>query len=535
MLLILGLFFIIAAPKIDSVEITGNRVISKGDLLRAMGITPGQAASDGEIESVISKALEEYARRGRPFATINYSLQPKGENSTKLILIVNEGREIKLGDVRIVGNSILNESEIRRTLGLQRRGEFDHERFRKGVHKVLRIYAERGHPLARIRTTNFHLSEDRTRLSFDVMIEEGPPVRISDVKVSGLKKTKPDVILRQLPIKPGMSYRQSLVDETVRLLRNMPYIYDVDPAVIERGERDEEVVFNASVTEARTGRIEGLLGYAPPEIPGGEASLTGTILIHEMNILGTGRSLYFEWRSTESRQVELRYLEPWLLNRPLDLSLRYLRRREGIKSYGLSLIGRLGVRYFVEGGLSYERAELERESRRAIKFDGNLRRDSRDYILNPRAGNVEEIGFGVTTGDYSLKRITAGAQLYLPTWGNHVLAIGAHLGKLFGGDIPSHELFSLGGANTLRGYTEGWFQGRSMAYVNLEYRFLTGLSSHLFGFVDLGTADPPQVEISYGLGGRLESRSGRLNVYYGLARGDSILGGKIHVSLGTAF
>ena len=74
-----------------------------------------------------------------------------------------------------------------------------------------------------------------------------------------------------------------------------------------------------------------------------------------------------------------------------------------------------------------------------------------------------------------------------------------------------------------------------MAYANLEYRFLTGLGSHLFLFVDLGTMNPPQLQISYGIGARLEAQSGRLNLCYGLARGDSILNGKIHVSLGTAF
>jgi len=531
-MILIALTLIIAAVKVDSIEITGNRIISKADLLRTLQLTPGGRISESEIEPAISRALERYVRRGYPFASIVYSLQPNGKGGVKLILNVKEGRRVRIGDIRIVGNSILKEEEIKRALRL--RGEFDVERIDEGIRRVLRIYAERGYPLAHISTTGFRLSENRSKLNFDILIDEGEPVRIADVKVSGLKKTKPEVVLRQLPIRPGMSYRQSIVDESIRLLRNMPYIYDVEPKTIEKSGRSDEVIFNPHVIEARSGRVEGLLGYAPPTTPGGRAKLTGTIFIDETNILGSGRALHFEWHSAESKRIEFRYLEPWILGRPIDLSLKY-ERQPGFRSYGLSLTGRLRFRYLLEGGISYGRSELSGKGGRTVRFEAGFRRDVRDYALNPTSGEVEYVNLELTAGDYRLGRLIIGTQIYLSTRRNQVLALGAHIGRLFGRDVPPFELFSLGGANTLRGYTEGWFQGGSIAYANLEYRFLTGLGSHLFLFLDLGTTDPPQLQISYGVGARLEAQSGRLNLCYGLARGDSILGGKIHVSLGTAF
>jgi outer membrane protein insertion porin family len=123
------------------------------------------------------------------------------------------------------------------------------------------------------------------------------------------------------------------------------------------------------------------------------------------------------------------------------------------------------------------------------------------------------------------------------------LVVGAKLSLLFGNEIPQFRLLNLGGANTLRGYMEDWFQGRSVAYGGVEYRFLSGPNSHLLGFIDVGSFSPPaggvwdfeDVQVSYGFGARLEARSGRTNIYYGLTRDDSILNGKIHVSLGTTF
>jgi hypothetical protein len=43
------------------------------------------------------------------------------------------------------------------------------------------------------------------------------------------------------------------------------------------------------------------------------------------------------------------------------------------------------------------------------------------------------------------------------------------------------------------------------------------------------------LKLGYGVGMRLKSRTGLVSVDYGLARGDSILSGKIHVSLGATF
>ena len=43
------------------------------------------------------------------------------------------------------------------------------------------------------------------------------------------------------------------------------------------------------------------------------------------------------------------------------------------------------------------------------------------------------------------------------------------------------------------------------------------------------------LKLGYGVGMRLKSRTGLVSMDYGLARGDSILSGKIHVSLGAVF
>ena len=125
---------------------------------------------------------------------------------------------------------------------------------------------------------------------------------------------------------------------------------------------------------------------------------------------------------------------------------------------------------------------------------------------------------------------------------NQIVAIELHGAAAWGVNIPPTEMFYLGGADTLRGYDEDWFSGPRRVHANLEYRFLMGRNSQIFTFVDLGSVtfiDRPSVfdklRIGYGIGARLESKGGIIQLDYGLAAGDSALRGKIHVKLGAAF
>ena len=171
-----------------------------------------------------------------------------------------------------------------------------------------------------------------------------------------------------------------------------------------------------------------------------------------------------------------------------------------------------------------------------------LTRDTRDYFLNPTRGRRDSIAVEVSRSDFRLRKAWLSLQQYFPTWRKQTIAVELHGAAAWGVNIPPTELFYLGGATTLRGYDEDWFSGPRRVYANLEYRFLVGPDSQIFVFTDLGTVtliETPSVfdtlRVGYGFGARLESRGGILRINYGLAAGDSLLRGKIHVNLGAAF
>ncbi len=108
------------------------------------------------------------------------------------------------------------------------------------------------------------------------------------------------------------------------------------------------------------------------------------------------------------------------------------------------------------------------------------------------------------------------------------------------------DLFQFGGTTTLRGYRENQFFASQIAYINLEYRFLTGRASSFYGFFDGGYYSRPDDPVTgiaaqennlygFGIGARVETALGVLNMNYALGEGDSFSNGKIHVGINNEF
>ena len=107
-------------------------------------------------------------------------------------------------------------------------------------------------------------------------------------------------------------------------MRNLGYFYQVNPNVLEVGETEDKINFHAQVTEAKTGRLSGIIGYAPPDSETDAApQLTGVFEARETNLLGTGRQANFYWKSGLLKILRLGYSEPWVFGKPVTIGIEY--------------------------------------------------------------------------------------------------------------------------------------------------------------------------------------------------------------------
>ncbi len=180
-----------------------------------------------------------------------------------------------------------------------------------------------------------------------------------------------------------------------------------------------------------------------------------------------------------------------------------------------------------------------------------LVRDKRNNLLSPTEGSILSLSTeqSIPIGDASIlsNKLSGSYSFYIPTrltkltkgcrQSNNktqqcpqAFAFNLQGGTVIG-DLPPYEAFSLGGANSVRGFGEGELgSARSFLQASAEYRFpvFSLLSGALFfdAATDLGTAssvtgnpagarDKPGNGFGYGLGVRVKSPLGPIRLDYG--------------------
>jgi outer membrane protein assembly factor BamA len=538
-------------------------VLSRSEVLDRLSLRPGDEWS-ASAESVAAVGLlGAYAELGRLDAEVTLR-SFEGPAGVRLLVEVREGPAVPVGRLDIAGTELFRPEEVLDRFDTRVGKTLDSRRLEADVDRLLAAYGRKGFPFARLLVTSVGREEDRLDLSLRIV--EGPLLSLGDLRVTGNEHTKPATVRHLSKLAFGKPYDQDAVDASrIKLIRSGLFRAVSEPAV-RVNWKEKEAVVEMDVEEARSNRIAGAIGYAPGP-SGGEGIVSGYADVSFRNILGTARSGGARWErpSAETRRVRLFYREPWVLGGPFalggeleqDIRDSTFTRVSGAISAGIDLSRRVSASF--EVGLEGMRprrdaSPVPRSARRhggvGIVFEG------RDVPLNATGGVFlriaseyaerrieEERERGIEGETARQATLEAGYGLYQGAGARTVLAwevagIGRFSSEAF---VPSYDQFYLGGARTLRGYEEDRFRGARVAWSRLEYRYLLGVLSRVFLFLDAGyvfaeseeeerVVSSEKVKRGYGFGIRFDSALGLLGVDYGLGEGDSFGEGKLHVS-----
>ena len=579
--------------RIHQLRFNGNAHFNQNRLLKLFGWDKEKVYARAEIIEGFERIVAAYMEAGFVFAETSPDIELMSENTktndetdVTITVTIVEGKRIRIGEVTLAGNEHFSEAEIRDQLNLRSGKRFTTVNLEHGLERVQTLYSEYGYPKIEIAPEHFQFFPETGTVDFHLNIREGGQVQIGEVKVSGLKKTKTGVILREISVKPNQRFDQRDIDASYRRLRNLGYFYQINPNVLEAGATEDKINFHAHVTEAKTGRLSGVIGYAPPDSEADAApQLTGVLEARETNLLGTGRQINFYWKSGLLKIFRLGYAEPWIFGKPVTVGIEYGQFKQqnpnrtqlsGISNNDTEVIseeqsGSVSAttdfgRVF-EGSMTfgYKRISVPNTvlpstptpplnsqtpvfsnpntitSTETIPYSGTkysvafrLTRDTRDYFLNPTRGRRDSVAIEVSRSDFQLRKVWLSFQQYFPTWRKQTVAVELHGAVAWGFTaqlasrsdivIPPTELFYLGGASTLRGYDEDWFSGPRRVYANLEYRFLVGPDSQIFVFTDLGTVTLIETPSVFD----------RLRVGYGVGARLESKGGILRINYGLA-
>lgn len=416
---------------------------------------------------------------------------------------------------------------------------------------------------------------------------------VEDIIPAGNKKTRDKVITREFVQKKGKPFNKFLVRRSVERVYNLGFFDDVNVRMLPGNENPNNVIIEVDVLEHKTGTVTLGAGYSKSD------GLVGIIEFGEENFRGTGDKFKVHWEiggKDNYKNYQVSYLKPWIDSKGTSLGFSYFNREDEYTDYNengseVAEYNKKSRGFNISFGRQtgeYTRDYLTLESRKdeykwddddssGYRYDRNAGAgnrwdngsynfaddnyvennfgrinsatwqkvyDSRDNIYEPTRGRrisytAQWAGHGLG-GDFDFYKFTAETRMYKKIGAKNVLAFRARAGFIQG-DAPYSQLFTLGGADSLRGYEDDQFRGKKMYNATLEFRFplvkkVTGVL-----FADIGDAwDAPNVtwydskkSFNYGVGAgvRVTTPIGPVKLDYGVGKDEN----KFHFSFGTQF
>ncbi len=572
---------------VKKIAVTGNTVFTTKEIKKQMALREsGWFISRPLREDLLNEDVENLRNRyldaGYLSVTVNQNTVRNDDKNAAMVSIeIVEGPQTRTGSVSFDGNAAVTAAELQKAVSLKPGAPFNERLVDEDRYRILMLYSNKAYLYARVETEkNPH---DGT-VDVRYRITEDQPVLIGKIILRGNIRTRDEVIMRELRVKPGDKYDYGAILTSQQRIYRFGFfrVARFDP--IHPGEKEYITDMLFTVEERPAGAVEVGVGYGDLD------RLRGSVEVSHRNLWGTARysSLRFE-QSDILKRASFNFKEPWFLGHDLegkftlvwsdserlnsDTREIYYKTRKTVASFGVEKIYhnlKPSLTYQFENVVNYDVLQAAKltpeDSGRVLvsSLSPALIWDLRDDVFNPRRGAVygivlkealRELG---SEADFS--KLTVQGSWFLPIDAS-VLALSARAGVAWPfrktAEVPLHERFYVGGSTTVRGFLQDGLGpsvpdangnlipqgGSSMAVLNLELRINPGEGFGVVLFTDAGNVWPGQeinvkdLRASFGAGIRYGTPVGPLRIDYGQKihklPGESP--GELHFNIGNTF
>ena len=566
---------------VSKVDVKGLEKISKEEALKNVKVKEGdqfipQEAIDG-AQKIFQTGL---------FASVEPSVEREANNTVAITYIVEENPIVK--DIEISGNTLFTEAQLEQALGIKEGELLNGNLLNPDNNGIIKLYNKGGYTTARIETINVSKEGD-----IKIGLTEGMVDSVVFKKVNSKRenersteykaklRTKPYIFERSQSVKPGEILEAKNVEATIRDLYRTGIFTSIEP-VVSGSETDPNARSIEFLVEERpTTTINGSISY------GTSVGLVGGLKLADTNFLGRGQeaSINLEASNKGDKTFDISWFDPWIRNTERIQAGGSIYWRESVDDNAGPLdvekVRKIGTRWTIGKGLNdkiYVRLSARydhykeilgskqiNDTYNLIALTPSLIYDSRDNSYAPTKGIYSTLTY--EKGDLikdkrKYDQFEADLRAYHHTFfkDKNVMAYRVVWGST-GSGTPDALRFSIGGAETLRGYEYGKFEGFNKFHATVENRTQINKTLQFVTFFDIGNAwqkstvvggrkinTPDRHNASnfadlkkgVGVGIRLNTPIGPLRFDYGWPldpeeKGGQKTGGKFYFSFGQTF
>ena len=558
------------SSKIRQISIIGNKAFTEKQLLglfvlREPGLLTWYSKQDQYSRQKLSADLEtlrsHYQDRGYLEFNIDstqVSITPD-KKDIYITITITEGERYKVSDVKLEGQLLIPEAEMRKLITVKPGDVFSRVRLTESTKAITDRLGNDGYAFANVNAAP-ELNKEKREASFTFVVDPGRRVYVRRINIAGNSRTRDEVIRREMRQMESAWYSGSNVTLSKQRVDKLGYFTEVNlenPAV--QGTTDQ-VDVNMTVVEKPTGNV--LLGA-------GFGSGSGIVLsgsIAQNNIFGSGKHVSASLSSSKLNTIyALSFTDPYFTKDGVSLGYDLYHRKidargSSLGEYVTKTTGagfRFGVPVTeidtIQYGLGYEVTDIStfettpafyrdyvREfgsNNTALTANVGWVRDGRDSLIYPTKG-VYQRAFadgGLPGGTLRYYRTNYQYQQYFPVTRETSVMWNAEIG--YGGGyggkgLPFFKNYFAGGVSSIRGYKLNTVAprdelqdprgGTRKLLMNLEYLFpFPGLNNdrsvRMSAFFDAGAVYNPTAQPVTGLPNNYNTLSNALRYSSGVA------------------
>jgi outer membrane protein insertion porin family len=267
---------------------------------------------------------------------------------------VEEGPQYRVGEVRVKTTlAKLNGDALANFVPMREGQIFDTEKVEKAVESITFATGTAGYAFVDVnqRLTR-HADSNTIDLTFEV--NEGPRVYVDRINIKGNTRTLDKIIRREVRIAEGDAFNRVLVDRSRARVRSLGYFKEV--TIEEKpGSAPDRTELDVTVEEQSTGSLSVGVGISSTE------NFIVDLSVEERNLLGRGQYLRFRVQaSSRTRQVDIRFTQPYFLDRNLAAGGSLFNQRTNFRESGF-VRNRIGaganagfqISEYGRGGINY--------------------------------------------------------------------------------------------------------------------------------------------------------------------------------------